>query len=809
MKTAFRSWRRTPGSALLIVLAFGLSGGALLTLVSLLNALFWRELPVAEPGALVGIFGTDQRRPDWINVGLPASLFTAIAEGQQVFDVVAGEDRASLTVVVGGSSQRLSIEGVTADYFDTLGLSPALGRHIQPVDVEDAAAVVVISSGLWQRQFGADPGVLGQTMRMRGEAVTVVGVASAAFTGLEAGWPTDAWMPVSIFPRVFEFPASAQWFDVLVGRLRPGVTLEEAQPQLESLWERARQAAVAEATPAGQTELLALEPRIRSAARGFSQYGAYYRRALMWLVIASLITIILACANLSGLLLARWSAREAELDVRAALGASNGRLVRQVVGEALALSSIAVVLSAPFALWSAKSLTLLLWDQPAVLPLELSPDLRVFGVMILLAAIVALSVSLLPAIRIWCSRPGLMRATRGLPGGGATRWGRRLAAAQVALSVPLLVTAWVVAANLHRLASATTGFEPDTVVAAGLGSQSGTHRTGDLATYFRQVTSTLRAVPGITSVALSDTSPIAGIGVSRRRPITSDDGVLAQPFVVAASPGYFDTLGVNTLAGRDFTWTDDSASGDVAVISAGLAQAVFGSDDPIGRRLRIDDGTDRAFEVVGVVADANLAEPHQMNQVFLFTSFMQLPQRLLEQGSLAVLLQSPLSPGAIEPVARRAVAALGQDDIIEARSLQRSLEATLLSERVMRLGAFYFAGLTTLLVFVGLFAVLNLGVVRRIPEIGLRLALGATTGDIRMTVIREAIVAAAAGLVVGLPLAFACGRLVASSLTLAGPHEAMAFGGAIALILVICTLSVLIPLRRASRVTPLEALANR
>jgi hypothetical protein len=218
----------------------------------------------------------------------------------------------------------------------------------------------------------------------------------------------------------------------------------------------------------------------------------------------------------------------------------------------------------------------------------------------------------------------------------------------------------------------------------------------------------------------------------------------------------------------------------------------------------LGDQTDRVLDVIGVVADARLAEPHHANQLFLFVALQQQSRRFLELLSPAVLLRSPLPPQAVQPLARRAIGSLGRDDVLRARPLQQAMAVPLLRERVMRLGAFYFAGLTTLLVFVGLYAVLNLGVTRRIPEIGLRMALGASTRDIRRMVMRDALVTTAAGLVVGLPCAFMTGRLVASSLTLAASDDALAFGAALALILAVTLLSVLIPLRRASRVTPVH-----
>lgn len=793
-----------------MVLALGLSGGALITLVSLFNALFWRELPVPHPEELVGVAAIERGMPAWETDGIPASLFTSLERAQDVFQSFAGFEHVESTAVIAKTSQRLAIEGVSGRYFETLGVRPALGQVVGAREVDRASPVAMISFRCWQERFGADRDVVGQTFRLQRELITVVGVAPRSFTGLEVGSPADAWVPASLLPRVLNEPPGLSFFSALVGRLRPEGTLQSARSQLETLWPTARQA-TADALPDARHYTLALQSRIESAARGFSVYGVFYRHTLMLLILSSSMTLVLSCANLSGLLLARWSTREADLAVQAALGASNGRLLSQVVGESFALSMVAVLLSAPLAVWSAKSLTVLLWNQPNVSsPLDVSPDYRVLGVMLGLAGLVAVCVSLLPASRIWSGKLTLMRGTRGLPGRSVTRWGRSLVAAQVALSVPLLVTAWIVAANLHRLEGLNTGFRQDEVIVINTTSQGGVAPTADPVAYLTRLASALRTGPGIVAAALSWSEPLSFGADGRRRPLSGGDDLHdVRSFVVQVSPGYFETLGVPLVAGRDFTWTDDRRQRDVAILSEGVARALFPGADAIGRRVRLGGQPDRFLEVIGVVADAKLAMPQTRNQLFLFTALLQEPARSLELSSPLVLLKSPLPPSAVEAQARRTIVALGRQDVVEVHPLLHTLDAALLGERVMRLGATYFAGLTALLVFVGLYAVLNLGIMRRIPEIGLRLALGASPHDIRMTVIREAFVTAAAGLVVGIPCAFVSGRLIASSLTLVGSHDALAFGGAIGLILAISVLSVLIPLRRASRISPLEALGSQ
>jgi len=268
---------------------------------------------------------------------------------------------------------------------------------------------------------------------------------------------------------------------------------------------------------------------------------------------------------------------------------------------------------------------------------------------------------------------------------------------------------------------------------------------------------------------------------------------------------------VPLVAGRDFRWTDDGRQQDVAVLSQGLASLLFPGSAAVGRRVRMTSqpNRERVLEVVGVVANARIAEPHATNQLFLFTSLLQEPRRYLELQPPFVLLKSALAPSAVDAQARRTVAALGRSDIVDTHPLRRTFEAALLRERTMRLGAVFFAGLTTLLVFVGLYAVLNVGISTRVPEIGLRMALGASAADIRSMVIRETALIAAVGVVIGIPVAFWSGRLIAGTLTTVGSHDGWGFVVAIALILAIAGTSLLIPLRRASHVAPIQALESR
>jgi predicted permease len=788
-----------------MVLALGMSGGALIALVTLVNSVFWREVSVSHPEQLVGISGTDGRVPERQTVGIPSSLFASL-DGEQVFHGFAGFVDFDSVAVINNTRQRLASVGVTARYFETLGVRPARGAFVGPLDEERASPVATISFRCWTRCFGSDPDVVGKTLRLQGELVTVIGIAPPDFTGLEIGVPSDVWVPASLVPRLLNQSPGQIFFDALVGRLRPGVGLQQARRELESLWPPARHVAadvVGASLPQERDTMLSLQPHVESAARGFSPYRDYYRRPLTLLMLSCLVTVLLACVNLSGLLLARWSTREGDLAVQSALGASTWRLVSQVFAESLALSLVAVLLSVPIALGAARSLTRLLWNQTDGLPLDLSVDVRVLGVMAALVGFVACCVSLLPASRLWSGTLTLTRGTRGTASRSVTRWGQWLAAAQIALSIPLLVTAWLVAANLHRLEGVSTGFRADDVVVATLTDQGGVAPARDPASRLIETSSALRTAPGITAAALSWREPVSGI---RRRPITVDDGPRdATPFVQVVSPGYLDTLSIPLVAGRDFAWTDDSRHTGVALVSVGLAQAIFPDANPLGRHVHVGD---QLLEVIGVIADARIANPREANQPVLFAALLQQPRRLLELATPVVLLKSPLPLPAVQALAHRTLVGLGRDDVFDVHSLQRTLEAELLRDRLMQMGAFYFAGVTTLLVFIGLQAVLNVGIARRIPEIGLRVALGASTGDIRRLVIRDAGLMAAAGLTVGIPLAIMASRLIASTITF-DAHVPFAVGVATATTIVIAVLALVIPLRLATRVAPAAALGGQ
>jgi predicted permease len=808
-RRGLRSWRRTPGSALLVVLALGLSGGALIALVNLVNSVFWREVRVDRPEELVGISSTDRHTPEGQTVGTASSLFASLEGTEQVFRGFAGFVDFDSVAVVNDTSRRLAVEGVTGRYFETLSLRPALGRFVAPLDDERASPVATISFRWWKSGFGSDADVIGKTFRLQGELITVVGIAPSSFTGLEIGVPADAWVPASLAPRLLDQPPNLIFFDALVGRLRPGVGLQQARGEIESLWPSARQAAadvVAASWPQAREDVLALQPRVASAATGFSPYRDFYRRPLTLLMLSSLVTVLLAGVNLSGLLLARWSTRDGDHALQSALGASTWRLLSQLFAESLALSLVAVMLSVPIALGSARSLTLLLWDQTNGSPLDLSVDHRVVGVMVALIGFVASCVSLLPAYRIWSGTLTLNRGTRGSGSRSVTRWGQWLAAAQIALSVPLLVAAWLVAVNLHRLEGVNTGFRADDVIVASLAGQGGVAPSGDPVSRLVEMSSALRAAPGITSAALCWREPVSGIGNGSRQSITTGDGRReAKPFVQAVSPGYVDTLSIPLVAGRDFTWADDSQHGRVALVSAGLAQTIFPNANPIGQHIRVGG---QFPEIIGVIADAHIANPHETSQPILLTALLQQPPRLLDLDPPLVLVKSPLSLPAVQALAHRALVALGRDDIVTVHSLQHTLEAVLLRERLMRMGAFYFAGLTTLLVFIGLQAVLNVGIARRIPEIGLRIALGASTADVRMMVIREAGLMAAAGLAAGIPLAIVASRLLATTITF-GSSSLSAVGIATATTVVVAVFALVIPVRMATRVAPTAALSGQ
>ncbi len=585
VRYGLRQWRLSPifAATALIILAFGTSAN--LALFGLFDALVLRPLPVHAPDQLVAFSALDPKHPDWANLA-PLEAFEPFRAAQTVFSDVSASFFGSATVERDGAFAEVPIAFVDASYFPVLQVGARLGRVISADDVNRSARVAVLSDAEWRRRYARSLDVVGTTIRLHGQTFTIVGVAQPGFRALTTDSAAAFAMPITTARVLFandglsaDEPIPLQYG---VGRLRPGVTLDQARVQLQSLWPSIRQAVVpANLKGAERDEFLTLQLSVQSAAKGFSDTRNWYAGPLTLLAAATAWLMIIVAANVAGLLLSRAMLRQNELAIRAALGASRGRLVRQWLTEGVLLAIAGSALGVPMAWKSADVLATMLfsiWAPDPNFRLDLSPDWRVAAAGATSALVTGTIVGLVP---IW-------RATRRAPRAGwrstidvrTSRWIDGLLMGQIAVALVLIVGAGLFARSLSALRHVNPGFRTDGTSVADITLQPGHDPNVDAGAYARTLHDRLMAISGVRAVAFSDIPPAWGFapGEEKQPVALADSGSAAEveASFVAISPGYFDALDVPLRAGRDFTWGDDSTHPRAAIVSARLAERLFG-----------------------------------------------------------------------------------------------------------------------------------------------------------------------------------------------------------------------------------------
>lgn len=789
--------------------------GANTAIFSLLNALVFRSLPVADPGTLIQL-ETYGRGFDGAGVSFPA--FEAIARRQQVCSAFIGWwGDGIFNVEANGGLARADIWAVTGNFYAELGVSPFAGRLLGPSDMDLAARtfepVAVVGYGFWRRQLGGDPGVIGRTVRVERAPFTVVGIAPKGFTGLGLVSEPDVTIPIVAEPVITARTTAAlgnlksPWVSV-TGRLKPGVTLEQARAQLQAIWPGVL-AATAPPDYAGaeRDDFLATRLTVESGAHGTEWHlRTHFTRPLyVVLGIAGLILLI-ACVNLASLMLSRAAARSHEMAVRLALGAGRWRLVRQMVGEGLLLSGIGAALGLAFAYWSGSAIAgFMLRDYLVPSSLDVAPDLHVIAFAAAAAVAGGVLFSVVPAWRAARSDPGarLQQGGRGLAATG--RAGRALVVAQVALSLVLLMDAGLLVRTLRALRATDPGYATDRL-AIGLFPRPDGYRDINDQAYYPELVQRVASLPGVRDASLSHIRP--GGGSSWMKPVGRTDAVhadMAEASFALVSPSFFRTLDIALLRGRDFAWSDDDRGPRVAIVSRTLAGRLFPRGDAVGSRLRIGGGEpgDRDVEIVGVAADARLYDLRSANRVAVYVPIMQAGR--YAQGS-SLIVDARSNPAAVVAAVRGVLAALGRESILSARSVSHVIDRALLQERITAVLAGFFGGLALLLAAIGLYGVTAYSVARREREIGVRVALGAGRRDIAGLMLRETLRLVGTGVALGIPAALVAARLVSSLVYGLPPRDVITLAGAAALLVAVAACAAYLPARRAARLDPLVSL---
>jgi predicted permease len=835
LRYALRVLRRSPGFAVTAVSVIALGVGANTAIVSLLDAVVLRPLPVAAPEQLVLIDG--QYENEWSLISYP--MYRDLAERQQVFsDVVASSDYSAmpLRVRAGESSVVRAVRGgaVSGNYFSTFGLVPALGRFFVPGDDEPGrtAPVAVVSYDFWQRELGGTSSVLGQSLMISAlggrssdvheESFTVIGVAPPGFTGISIGSSLEIWVPITKSAQ--DLRNRRGTFFRLIGRLKPGVTMSQAQTAMTLLFRQLRAAELqthgdAASGPATRVEgyRIALEP----GDKGFGFFRETLARPLVIVSGMAALLVLIVSMNLTTLLLARAAARQREIAIRQALGAGRRRLLQQVLTENVLLAVLGGTLGLAFAVWASRILLNFISGQIALnsgfnqyVPssLELQLNVRVLAFTGAIALFVGLFLALVPALAV--KRPDIITLLRQWTGTrrgfsiGQLRIpvGKILTVSQVAFSVVLLVGAGLMIRTVINLRGLDPGFDPENVLLVDLDvTRAG--RTGPQLTAFeRSLHERLNEMPGVRSASLSWISLFSGTDLGMRVMIdgySSPRGGGARVDVVSAD--YFETVGMTLVAGRTFTPHDDEAAPPVAIVNEAFVRRFFQRDNPIGKRFTVGRmlGPAMVKEIVGVVHDAKYNDLRQSAKEMFYVPLLQTPT--LPTRSIQV--RTVGTPQALSQQIRQVVREADSNIVItDIKTLAGQLDRTLVRERLLAHLSGFFGVTALLLACIGLYSLLAYQVIQRTQEIGVRIALGSPRASVLWLVVRDALLLVALGLALGVPSALALSHFVESLLFGLTPTDPMTIGVVTMILLGVAGLSCYLPAWRAAGVDPIIAL---
>jgi predicted permease len=813
VRYAIRTLRKSPAFSAAAILSLGLGIGANTAIFTFINALLLRPLPVREPSALVDISG---RQKDG-NALISFPMYRDIAERQQVMTGIvatAGETpyRVTIPTESGGSSDvdNVRVSFVSGNYFSVLGVEPARGRVFTPDDDRNpdtattAGSVIVLSDGFWQRQFGRDPSIVGRTILVGRARCEVIGVTPPGFVGEVIGNAADGWVPLTTFSSRDDLDNRRGTFTAFFGRVKPGVSVPEAQAQLTALFQQLLKSEQLIKGPAEERLI-----RLESAAAGldFSLRRTYLKPLMIVMGMVGVVLLI-ACANIANLLLSRAATRSGEISVRLALGCSRSRLVRQLLTESVLLSVAGAGLGLVISRWASQSLAQMIYRGPVGLKLYLSPDVRVFSFLAALAVGTAILFGLVPAIR--SARvdlaPALKGLRRGSGGPSRHRAGRVLVAGQVALSLLLLVGAGLLVRSFQNLHAQDLGFVPEHVLLFDLAHGPADRTPAAMTAVEKAARDRVLAVPGVQSAGFSGMlmfSP-SDIGASFSIPgYQPPNGEPLQARYNSVSPGYFETVGMRLLAGRLFEERDNAvAAAGVTVVNESFARQFF-PRGAVGRTILFGRASSATpLEIVGVVADAKYNDLRAEAKPLYFLPYAKMTRTL---RSLLVRTTQP-TPAIAGPVREALLSATRDMMIRRVIPLADQVDASLAPEALLLRLCVLFGGLALLLACVGLYGVIAYSVAERTTEIGVRVALGATPMSVMRGVLRETLLLVLGGIAIGIPVALFTGRLLLAFLYGLTPRDPATLVLATGVLLVAATLAAALPALRASRVDPNVAL---
>jgi predicted permease len=834
-KYALRILRRSPGFTCIAILTLALGIGANTAIFTLLDQILLRLLPVKEPQQLVLLSMKGHHYGNnWGGNAISYPMYRDFQDHNEVFSGMFCRFPYSVSLTFAGQSERVAAELVSGSYFDVLGVQPAAGRVFTPDDdrIPHGHPLVVLSHDFWRQRFAADSAIIGKTLSVNGFPMTVVGVAQPGFDGVELGYTSKMFIPVMMRKEVL--PGYSDWLKDrrsrwvnAFGRLKPGISQEKAkaalQPFMHSMLEmEVREQAFAHASPYDREEFL---KNIIDVLPG-SQGRSGFRQALatpLWVLMATTgIVLLIACANIANLLLARATSRQKEIAVRLAMGATRMRIVSQLLIETLFLSSIGTVVGLVLAFWADKTLiAIYLPSDSDRLKISTAPDLRILLFTLGVALLTAVIFGLAPALQ--ATRPDVGKTLKdqagAVVGGSRGRLRGALVVAQVSLSLLLLIGAGLFLRTLNNLSSISPGFPAERLVGFTLDPSLSGYKVDRAKLFYQRLTGELSSVPGVNSVALAGVRILEGnewdssMTVEGYAPPTPD--ARPQPYMNMISPNYFATLGVPIVAGRDFRITDnqeiflgrDPEDWDptVVMINESFAKRYFAGRNPVGLHVGFgtDPGTKTPMEVIGVVKDIKYTGlrdeiPPQAYIPYLGSHFV---------SRMTVYVRTAIEPAPLMSLIRGKVRDLDPNiPIYDLRTTETQISNSLSSERMIASLSSMFSFLATLLAIIGLYGLMAYTVAQRTREIGIRMALGAAQGNVIWMVMREVLILVGIGIAIGVPASLALARVVKSQLYGLSAHDVSTLVIATTGLAIIACAAGYIPALRASRVGPMVAL---